>query len=156
MVDSIFQPVLVLHSLLRWAVVVLLALALLSALRGWLGRRSWSPSDDKLGRFLTMSADLQLLLGLLLYAISPITVKARADMGAAMADAQLRYWSVEHFSLMLVAIVLIHVGRARSRRAIDAVLKHKQAAIFFGLAALALLVGVPWPFLPNGRPWLPF
>lgn len=156
MSESIFAPALVLHSLLRWAVVVLLLLALLSALRGWLGRRSWSASDEKFGRFLTLSADLQLLLGLLLYAISPTTSQARIDMGAAMGDAQLRYWSVEHLSLMLLAIVLIHIGRARSRRAIDSVLKHKQAAIFFGLAALAILVGVPWPFLPNGRPWLPF
>jgi hypothetical protein len=156
MPDSLHSLTLIAHSLLRWALVILLALALISALRGWLGRRPWTAGDNKLGGFLTMTADLQLLAGILLYLVSPIVIAARDDMGAAMADASLRYWSVEHTSAMLLAIVFIHVGRARSKRAIDGVLKHKQAAIFFGLAAILVLAMAPWPFSANARPLLPF
>jgi len=146
---------LMLHSLLRWVVVILLLASTLSAVVGWFGRRGWTSRDDKLGKWLTMSADIQLLLGILLYAISPIVIAARADFRAAMGDAALRFWSVEHSLMMLVAIVLIHVGRARSKRAIDAIQKHKQAAIFFGLAILLMLVAVPWPGMAQARPLLP-
>ncbi len=155
MTDALYSFGLVAHSLMRWAVVIFLALALFSALRGWFGRRDFSSLDDAFGRYLTISADIQLLLGLLLYVLSPIVIQARQDMGAAMENPALRYYSMEHLVMTLAAIVLIHIGRARSRRAIDAVLKHKQAAIFFGLAALLILIGVPWPFMPNARPLLP-
>lgn len=156
MPDSLFSLTLIAHSLLRWVLVVLLGLALFSALRGWLGRRPWTTTDNRLGGLLTMAADLQLLAGLLLYFVSPIVTAARADMAAAMSDAGTRFWSVEHASGMLLAVVFIHVGRARSKRAIDAVLKHKQAAIFFGLAAILVLAMAPWPFSANARPLLPF
>jgi hypothetical protein len=147
---------LMLHSLLRWAVVILLLVASASAIFGWLGKREWTGRDNKLGKWLTMSADIQLLLGILLYIISPSVKAARADFGAAMSDAGLRFWSVEHSMMMLLAIVLIHVGRARSKRAIDAIQKHKQAAIFFGIATLLMFVAVPWPWMAQGRDLLPF
>lgn len=55
---------------------------------------------------------------------------------------------------MLVAVVLAHVGRALSRRVTETQDKHRRAAIFFGLAVVALLIAIPWPFLPYGRPLL--
>jgi hypothetical protein len=91
-------------------------------------------------------------VGLLLYFVySPFTAAAMQDFGAAMRDPGLRFWAVEHTFGMALAIVLAHVGRVRVRKA-DASRKHRLAAIFFGLALIAILVSIPWPGTANGRP----
>ena len=105
---------------------------------------------------MSSSADLQMLLGLILYIfLSPLTQAVFRDVGAAMSDPVLRYWGVEHIVMLFAAVVLIHVGQAMAKRA-EAALKYKWAAIFFGLAMLAMLVAIPWPFLAvgSGRPWI--
>ena len=113
--------------------------------------------NTHVGRRLTMTADLQLLLGLGLYALSPTVHSAMADMAGAMKDASLRFWAVEHLSLMLLAVVFIHIGRAGSRRKGPSDrLRHRKAAIFFGLALAAIFLAMPWPWLvENARPYLP-
>lgn len=146
---------LVLHSLLRWVVVVAAIAAVVFAVRGWLGRRGWTTLDDRLGMIFTISMDLQLLLGLLLYvALSPVTRLAFQDFGAAMSNGAVRFFAVEHIAVMIVAVVLSHIGRARSRQAADAVARHRAAAIWFGLALVAMIAAIPWPFYSFGRPLL--
>jgi hypothetical protein len=150
---DVYGLALTLHSWIRWLVVITAALALLRAYAGWLGRRPWTPADDKAGRWFTIGMDVQLLLGLLLYvALSPFTTQALRDFGAAMREAPLRFWAVEHVFMMVVALALVHVGRVRVRRAATPVAKHRAAAIFFTLSLLAVLAGIPWPGSTNGRP----
>src|SRR4029079_19179703 len=101
-----YTAVLVLHSWLRWAVIVA---ALLVFIRG-------SRLVNSTTRVFTILLDVQLLLGLLLYvALSPFTRVAFQDMAAAMRDPGLRFWAVEHLTGMLLAVVAAHVGRARVR-----------------------------------------
>lgn len=148
-----YALLLTIHSLLRWVVVILAVVAVIRAFIGWLGKKEWALLDSRLGLFLSSSVDLQLLLGLILYVfLSPTTKAAFQDFGAAMSNGVTRYWAVEHIGLMVVALVLIHVGRSLSKRAEEAVAKHRRAAIFFGLATLAILLAIPWPFLDYGRP----
>jgi hypothetical protein len=148
-----YLVVLTLHSYVRWIVVILAIAAVVRALGGWLGRKEWTALDRRLGVFFSSSMDLQLLLGLTLYIfLSPSTHTAFQNFGAAMSNEVLRYWSLEHIGLMLVAVVLAHVGGALSKRAEAARAKHRQAAVFFGLAILIVLFAIPWPFLPYGRP----
>jgi hypothetical protein len=121
-----------------------------------LGKKEWTALDSRLGVVLSSSADLQMLLGLILYIfLSPFTQAVFKDFGAAMSDPLRRYWGVEHIVMLFAAVALIHVGQAMAKRA-EAALKYKWAGIFFGLAALAMLVAIPWPFLAvgNGRPWM--
>ena len=144
---------LALHSVLRW---VVLAFGLLAAMRGITGvrsRRDWTPADETAGRWFVIALDVQLLLGLALYVrLSPMTALAFQDFGSAMGSAVLRFWAVEHLFGMLVALALAHVGRVRIRRAADAARRHRTAAIFFGLALVAMLVTIPWPGMPAARP----
>jgi hypothetical protein len=150
-----YSIVLTLHSLVRWVVLIAAVAATLRALVGWLGRREWTGLDNRLGRILTGSLDVQFLLGLILYIfLSPNTRAAFQDLGAAMSNGEVRFWALDHVVLMLVAVVLGHVGRALSRRAEEATAKHQQAAILYGLATVAMLLAIPWPFLSYGRPLL--
>src|SRR5690606_24139022 len=101
--------------------------------------------------FFVISLDLQLLLGLLLYVVlSPITTSGFRDLGAAMSNSGVRFFLVEHALTMVVAVVLGQIGRTMSRRATDDQTKARTAAIFYTLALVAILLGMPWfrPLLP--------
>lgn len=148
-----YTTLLVVHSYFRWVVILLAVLALARAFGGWRTRRPWTPADDQAGRLFTIALDVQVTLGLLLYvAFSPITRAAFQDMGAAMRDSVLRFYSVEHIVGMLVAVALVHVGRAKSQRASQSPVRHRAALVYFGLGVLVVLISIPWPFVPAGRP----
>jgi hypothetical protein len=150
-----YTAVLTLHSLIRWAVLVLGALALVRAVLGVAQRRDWTGADDRAGLLYTIALDVQMLVGLALYfGLSPVTSAALKDMGAAMSVPSLRFWAVEHTTLMVAALVLAHIGRVRVRKARDARSRHRGALIFFLLSLLAALAGIPWPGTANGRPLL--
>jgi hypothetical protein len=134
-------------------VLILAVVAVVRAFIGWFGKKEWTALDNRAGMLLSASMDIQVILGFVLYIfLSPLTTTALQDFGASMSNALLRYWSVEHVLLMVVALILIHVGRATSKVAEEATSKHKRAAIFFGLATLAILIAIPWPFWSYGRP----
>jgi hypothetical protein len=154
---STYQVFLALHSLLRWVVLILAIVAVVRAIVGMSGPRAWARGDTLAGRLLTISVDTQLLVGLILYGVlSPVTRMAFSDMGVAMRDASLRFYAVEHLVLMLAAVALVHVGQVRVRKAMTDRARHRTAAVFFGLALLLMIVGIPWPFRAVGRPLLPF
>jgi predicted membrane channel-forming protein YqfA (hemolysin III family) len=152
----LYTSVLVVHSVLRW--LVLLAgvgaagLGVVGAIRG-----------DETGRphrlanlaFLIVT-DLQLLLGLALYAgLSPITWAAFQDFGAAMKNPISRYWAVEHLTGMILAIVVIHVAYAFAKRAKSARNRHIWAGAGFGVGLLLVIASIPWPFMAAGRAVFP-
>ena len=148
--------ILALHSLLRWLVVIVGLIAFARGLSGWMGAKPWTSSDNRAGALFVIGLDVQLLLGLLLYfVVSPVTTMAFENMAPAMQNSAIRFFLVEHFLLMIVGIALAHVGRALSRRAKADAAKHRLGAIFFGLALLVILLAIPWPGMPWGRPLLP-
>jgi hypothetical protein len=148
-----YSLALLLHSWIRWIVLVLTLLAALGGLRGRLGGSAWTPAHRKMNLMATVAIDVQLLLGLALYLfLSPFTSEAFGDFGAAMSTPTLRYWVVEHAALMLIALVLAHVGNVSARRANSDEARHLRSAVFFGLVLLLTLVGTPWPGLSSGRP----
>ena len=148
-----YAAFLLIHSTLRWVVLALALIALVRAIRGVTGRRDWLPADQSVGAWFTGSLDLQLLLGLVLYIfLSPFTREAFGDMAAAMRNAPLRFIAVEHVTGMMVALVLAHIGRARSKKGTSSAQRHKSALIFFALALVVMVLSIPWPGTPGGRP----
>lgn len=148
--------VITLHSLVRWAIVIVGVVAVVRAWIGSRGNKPWTQMDDRLGLIFTSVMDLNLLLGLLLYfALSDITKAAFRDFGAAMSDPGLRFFAVEHILIMIIAVVVAHIGRSRSKKAASDAGKHKQAAIFFTASLVLVLLAIPWPFLSTGagRGW---
>src|SRR6266540_474783 len=148
-----YAAFLLVHSTLRWVVLALALVALVRAIGGVARQRDWLPADQSVGAWFTGSLDLQMLLGLVLYFfLSPFTREAFGDFGAAMRNAPLRFFAVEHLTGMIVAIALAHVGRARTKKVGDAQSRHKSALIFYGLAVVVMLLSIPWPGTPGGRP----
>jgi hypothetical protein len=147
-----YVTVLALHSWLRWALILAALYAIVRAIRGAAGR-PWTRMDERAGFWFILTLDLQVLLGLLLYfALSPITRAAMGDFAEAMRSAGLRFWAVEHVFGMFVALGLAHAGRARTKKLAGDAARHKAALFCFVLALLAILIAIPWPGLPAGRP----
>jgi len=87
-----------------------------------------------------ISAHIQLLVGLALYAMSSMVTFS--DMGSVMKTANLRYWTVEHISMMVIAIVLITVGHSKSKKAATAQAKHRSIAVFYSIALVIILAAI--------------
>ncbi len=141
-----YNALLILHSFVRWLVVIAALAAVVKAFIGWLGKRSWTVTDDRLGLIFTIAMDIQVLIGVLLFIFSPLIHNALTSLSSALADNSLRFFTVVHELLMLAAVALAHVGRIRARKARGDAGKFRTAAIFFSLSILVVLVAIPWPF----------
>ena len=145
-----YEGILVLHNTLRWLLLISLVITLARYLSGWLINLSWKKLDNVLGIVFTSLMDLQLLLGLALYFfLSPVMKVAFSDFGAAMKDNNLRFFAVEHFSMMLIAVALVHIGRAKSKKAKTDQKKFMTASIFILIALVLILAGIPWSRVQN-------
>ena len=134
-----------LHDILRWLLLVSLVVTLAKYLAGWFGNKPWKKVDNILGIVFTSLMDLQLLTGLILYFfLSPITKIAFSDFGAAMKNADLRFYAVEHLLMMLIAVVLVHIGRAKSKKAKTDIAQFRIASIFFLIALVVMVAAIPW------------
>jgi hypothetical protein len=131
------------HSSLRYVVLLLLATVVVVSLTALLSKRPYKPLDNKLSLFLTISVHLQLLVGLGLYFQSTF-VQFTAE---TMKDKWLRYWTVEHIALMLVAIVLITISRSTVKKLSDDAAKHKRTFILNAIALALIVVSI----LSSGR-----
>jgi hypothetical protein len=146
-----YTTVLAVHSWIRWIALIAAMGTTLAALRG----RVAGPDSlaDRWGMIAMMVLDLQLLLGLLLYFVVSPNMKAILDnFGGAMKDPALRFWAVEHTSAMFAAIALAHVGRVLARKAMSTATKRTRLLICFGLTTVLIILGMPWPGRPGGRP----
>ena len=90
--------------------------------------------------------DIQLLMGLALYLkYSGYGLSAfGSGMGNVMKNADLRKIAVEHFVMMTLAIVLVHIGYAKIKKAATSASVRKISLIFFGIAMVLILAGIPW------------
>lgn len=147
-----YAAILIIHSWLRWATLLLAVGATLNALR-----RDPHLSERMPGRqwdtLFMMALDVQVLFGLLLYlGLSPLTKAAMNDFGAAMNNAGLRFWAVEHISMMFAAVVLVRVGRVLALTAKTAAARRRRRLLLFAATTAAIVAGIPWPGLENARP----
>ncbi len=144
--------ILALHNIIRWVALILGMLVFARSVVGWLQRRAWQVLDRRWGVFFTSALDMQLLLGLLLYFFfSPLTRSALQNFGAAMGNPGLRFFALEHALYMFLAVVFAHLGGVFTKGADDAAARQRIAVIWYGLALLMLLLGMPWnrPLLPG-------
>lgn len=133
------------HNMFRWLVLIVIVLAVVFAFIGWLNKSDWNKKDNITGLILTIFMDVQFLIGIILYAfVSPLTKTAFSDFGAAMKNPGLRFYAVEHILLMVIALVLVHIGRSKSKKAVAPWKKHRAATIFYGIALVLILAGIPW------------
>ncbi len=133
------------HSALRYLLLAFLLFTTLRSLAAWITGGHYYNSDERAAFFTVLFTHLQLVIGLILYFISD---KVRFEgMGEVMKNDVLRFYTVEHISMMLLAVILITIGRSRAKRAYSELAKHRRIAIYFLIALLLIFFSIPWPFL---------
>lgn len=138
------QIILVLHNILRWAVLLFGLWTIFSAMSGIINKRNYTIADGRSNLFFMISCDIQLLLGLVLYYSNSWFERLKEP--GTMKDTYTRFFSLEHGLLMIIALILVHVGRVSVKKAPTPAAKHKRTLLFFGLAIVLILAAIPWPF----------
>ena len=147
----------IIHSILRWAVLLFGIWAVIKAIGGLTGNKNYGSSDNKAGLFFMIFCDIQLLLGLVLYFGNSWFDMLKINTAEVMKTGAMRFFAIEHALMMIIAWLLVHVGRSMVKRADTDAQKHKRSLIFFGIALLLILAMIPWPFRQAGisRQWFP-
>ncbi|MGB3468425.1 MAG: hypothetical protein WBA74_24280 [Cyclobacteriaceae bacterium] len=140
-----YEVFLSIHSWLRWIILIVSIVVILKSLVGLFGGGDYKKLDNILAASFVGTMHLQLLIGLILYIfLSPVTTSAFENMGEAMGNASVRYWAVEHITVMILAVVAAQVGRSISKKSGDSVVKFRFQAIFFGISLFLMLLRIPW------------
>ena len=142
------------HNIFRWVVLIAGILAAGRALIGWFGKKEWTKQDRVFGVVFTSSVDIQMLFGVLLYFVFSswgMTSILEKGMSFVMGQSEYRFFGIEHAFYMLLALIFAHLGSALPKKVEDPLSKHKRAAIWFSLALIVVLAGIPWwrPLLPS-------
>jgi hypothetical protein len=142
-----FLPI---HNILRWAVLLFGLWAVVKALSGVFSKRNYNGSDNKVSLFFMISCDIQLLFGLILYFNGEWFGQLKSATKEVMKNNVLRYFAVEHALMMIIAWLLVHIGRSMVKRSDIDAQKHKRSLIYFGIAIIIILLMIPWPFKQPG------
>jgi hypothetical protein len=132
---SIYEILKDAHSAWRYVVIILLVVAFINALNGYINKKEYTEGNRKLNVFALISTHIQLLLGLILYFMNDWY---KVDS----SDAVNRYWKMEHVAIMLIAVVLVTIGNSRSKKLALSVAKHRTIFVFFGFALLLITVAI--------------
>jgi hypothetical protein len=138
-----YNILLVIHNILRWGVLIAGIYAIIKAAKGVMNKTNFSQTDNRSQLIFVMTCHTQLLLGLILYFISP-AVDAAFKSGMMMKDSAFRFVAVEHIATMVIAIALIQVGRTLSKKATNDLSKHKIALRYFAIGMILILSRIPW------------
>jgi hypothetical protein len=150
-----YPVVLAVHSVVRWMVLVSLLYALYRAYRGWLSGGTFSRHDNMVRHTTATIAHIQLVVGIWLYFVSPVIDYFLNHFSEAVHERQIRFFGMEHSTMMLTAIVCMTIGSAAAKRKPTGKQKFKTIAIWFTIALLIILISIPWPFSPMvSRPYL--
>ena len=135
-----------LHSILRWIILLLLLVTIFQAI-------AKNQGIKKSSLWLMITAHITLVLGFYQWFTGGLGLHLIQDkgFGEVMKDSITRFWAVEHFAGMLIAIILITIARGKAK-----VLNYKAATWLYLIALILILASVPWPFREGiGRPWFP-
>ena len=124
-----------LHSGFRYVVFVLVLLAIIQSLMGWLGKSPYTSGNRKINLFTLISAHTQLLIGIVLFFLSPLV---QFNSGTMKNDTT-RYYTVEHWVMMIIAIVLITIGHSKSKKLVLPEAKHRIIFLFYSIALLVVI-----------------
>lgn len=128
------------HSGWAYLAFLVLVIAVVNSLIGLFSNKEFSEKDRKIALFSLIAIHIQLLIGFIVYFISPIGF---ASLGQ-MKDAALRLTSLEHPVINIIGITLITIGWIKHKKLTTSASKFKTFSIFYGLGLILILSKIPW------------
>lgn len=138
--DTIFE---FFHSLLRWAVIPALVLAVMVAWKGYFTKSPILVWHRGVAIIAMVLCHVQLVIGGVLYGLRYSTFAERFFANPTL----LRFWKMEHIGTMIVAVALITIGRMLSKKAKTEDGKQLRVAIFYTIGLVLIIAMIPWPFM---------
>lgn len=133
------------HSYLAYVVLAMLFLVVANAILGMAANKLYTLEKDfRIGLLTLILVHIQLLLGLILFFVSPNGLNAIQELGMGGLTSAARLLAVEHPFINIVAVALITIGWSRHKRIMEAKRKFKSIALFYGLGLILILSRIPW------------
>ncbi|MCK0157435.1 hypothetical protein MWU65_09620 [Cellulophaga sp. F20128] len=140
-----YETILNLHSYLAYAVLAILFLAVANAIMGLAGNKIFNLTKDfRLSLFALIVSHIQLLIGLILFFVSPNGLNAIQSNGMGGLTSAARLLAVEHPFINIIAIVFITIGWSKHKKVMEGNKKFKRIAIFYGIGLVLFLSRLPW------------
>ena len=129
-----------LHSGFAYLAFLLLVIAVVNSFIGLFSKKEFTGRDRKIALFGLAAIHTQLLIGFIVYFVSPLGFSALGQM----KDAALRLTSLEHPVMNIIGIVLITIGWMKHKKLTTSESKFKTFSIYYGLGLVLILSKIPW------------
>lgn len=140
-----YNTVKMLHSYWAYLVLFVLIIAVFNALYKIIAKKEYDAKDFRISLFTLIVSHIQLLVGLVLYVVSPrLQAFSELGMGGIMKDATYRLYLVEHPFVNIIAVALITIGYSKHKKKLTSQAKLKPIAIFYTIALVLFLSRIPW------------
>jgi hypothetical protein len=128
------------HSGWAYLALLLLVIAVVNSIVGMTSKKEFTPKDRKIAILGLIGTHMQLLVGLILYFVSPLGFSSLGQM----SDKALRLTSLEHPLINIIAITLITIGWVKHKKLATSESKFKTFSIYYSLGLLLILSRIPW------------
>ncbi len=132
------------HSLFAFAVLIILALATINALSSYILRKDFTDKDLRISLFALIFSHIQLLIGLVMYFMSPYFEMILTSGMGIMKDSAIRLYAIEHPLMNILAVVLITIGWSKHKKEIESTGKFRKIMFFYGLGLLFIASRIPY------------
>ncbi|MCC5905055.1 MAG: cytochrome B [Balneolaceae bacterium] len=135
-----------LHSFLAYILLAILIFCIIYAIVKVVGKKQFTESVRKVMLIGFIAAHLQLLVGIILYLISPVGLSHFS--GEAMQNTLSRIYVLEHPLTMLIGIILISIGYIKAKKPGDDARRFKTIILYYGIGLFLILIRIPWAVWP--------
>ncbi|MCH7403525.1 hypothetical protein ACFOUP_08540 [Belliella kenyensis] len=131
------------HSGIAYLALGALAIIMIIALIGALSGTTFTEKHRKIALIGFIISHIQLLVGLILYFVSPIGFSLLTG-GGAMGDKVARLTALEHPVINIIAIVIITIGYSKAKKMTDSKARFRTIYMTYGIGLLLILSRIPW------------
>jgi len=135
-----------LHSYFAYILFAALIFSLIYAIYKFVNKSRFDEKARQVSLIGFVASHLQLLIGIVLYLISPVGLSHFS--GEAMGDSLSRLYILEHPLMMILGVVLVSIGYIKAKKPGDDVRRFKTIILFYTLGLIFMLSRIPWQVWP--------
>lgn len=139
-----YETVQILHSYWAYLVVLIVFLASINAIVKFFAKKNFIDNDLRISLFALIVTHVQLLIGLVIYFVSPMGLSVIKENGMGGLNSFARQMSVEHPFVGVLAVILITIGFSKHKKKLTQEKKFKTLAIFYTIGFILILSRIPW------------
>ena len=145
-----YSVILISHIVISILLILLSLYIVIRSFFGVIGKVSFSKFQDiQLSIVAVIFLYLELILGILLYAIYINKLETLITQANANAYFSARFWAVEHAILMFFAIIFGHLGLVYAKNLSEDKQKFQKNLLYFSLSSVLIFISITMNMLRN-------